>query len=551
MRTVRYCRVAFTVVALFIFTITAVFAGGNSEVEVVVEPVGFHSEGLPIVDETYTLNFIGMNMNTTRVGRYDETDMMKKLEADTNVKIVWDMTPQASWKEKKNLVIASGELPDGIMGPLSITADEAQLLGGQGVLIPLEGLIAEYAPNIQHILDTDPTYRAQVTSPDGHIYALTAMQDMGFDSLSVSIINKTWLDELGLPVPSTTDEFYETLKAFKENDMAGNGRTIPFSFLYQESADLNREVKREFEWIFLAFGVPETPTHVMIEDNGELIFTASQEGYKEAIKYLHKLYSEGLIDPEVFSQDRTLLTNKIRQMNVGCYTDYRLESSMASEEIQDNYVIMPPLKGPNGDQRWLRAKAGMSDGAFAITSACQHPEIAIRWLDNINTPENSIQMLYGMFKEAGWNQSEALVPSTDYPGKWTSNTDLRPADVNPSDWPWSAPIGSSPVIVPHEVIDEYIAERANNVAKERACAIYRPYLTEYPYNYPFRFTLEEIDELNIIQTDLLNYVYQTVATWIADGGVEEGWDDYLTQLDNLGLQDYMRLYQQAYERSLQ
>ena len=238
-------------------------------------------------------------------------------------------------------------------------------------------------------------------------------------------------------------------------------------------------------------------------------------------------------------------------MNVGCYTDYRLESSMASEEIQDNYVIMPPLKGPNGDQRWLRAKAGMSDGAFAITSACQHPEIAIRWLDNINTPENSIQMLYGMFKEAGWNQSEALVPSTDYPGKWTSNTDLRPADVNPSDWPWSAPIGSSPVIVPHEVIDEYIAERANNVAKERACAIYRPYLTEYPYNYPFRFTLEEIDELNIIQTDLLNYIYQTVATWIADGGVEEGWDDYLTQLDNLGLQDYMRLYQQAYERSLQ
>ena len=541
MKTARCYRLFIAILAMLLAASAALLAGGSTEAASAVEPVGFHPEGLPIVDEQYTLNFIGMNMNTTRVGRYDETDMMKKLEADTNVRIVWDMTPQASWKEKKNLMIASGELPDGIMGPLSITADEAQLLGGQGILIPLENLIAEYAPNIQHILDTDPTYRAQVTSPDGHIYALTAMQDMGFDSLSVSIINKTWLDELGLPVPSTTDEFYEALKAFKENDMAGNGRTIPFSFLYQESADLNREVKREFEWIFLAFGVPETPTHIIIEDDGELIFTASQEGYKEAIKYLHKLYSEGLIDPEIFSQDRTLLTNKIRQMNVGCYTDYRLESSMASEEIQDNFVIMPPLKGPDGDQRWLRAKAGMSDGAFALTSACKHPEIAIRWLDNINTPENSIQMLYGMFKEEGWNKSEALVPSADYPGKWTSNTDLRPADVNPSDWPWSAPIGSSPVIVPHEVIDEYIAERANNVAKERACAIYRPYLTEYPYNYPFRFTLEEIDELNIIQTDLLNYVYQTVATWIADGGVDEVWDDYLVQLDNLGLQDYLRL----------
>ncbi len=545
----RRCVLCFVVV-MIAMCFLPVFAKGTQETATKSSEVGFNKEGLPIVDDTYTLTFTGMNMNTTRVGRYDETDMMKKLESDTNVKIVWNMIPQASWKEKKNLMIASGEYPDGFMGPMSITADEAQQLGAEGILIPLEDLIKEYAPNIQKIIDANPTYKAQITSPDGHIYAISAWQDMGFDSLSCAIINKTWLDKLGLDVPETTEEYYQALKAFKENDMAGNGKTVPLSFLYEESSDLNREVKREFEWLFLPFGVAETPTHIMIEDDGSVVFTAAQDGYKEAIKYIHRLYKEGLIDQEIFSQDRTMLTNKIRQMNVGSYTDYRLKSSMASEEIQDNFTFLPALEGPNGERRWLRAKAGMSDGAFALTNKCKNPEIAIRWLDNINAEENSIQMLYGMFKEAGWNKSEALVPSDVQPGKWTGNTNLRPSDVNPSDWPWSAPIGSSPVVVKNDVINKYIAERPNNVAKEEACSVYRPYLTKYPYNYAFRFTLDEIEELNLIQTDLVNYVFKTKAKWIANGGVEEEWDQYLKQLKILGVERYVELYKTAYERSL-
>lgn len=508
----------------------------------------FNASGLPIVNETVELNFMGMNMNSTRVGRYDETDMMKYLEEQTNVHIVWDMIPQASWSEKKNLTIAGMELPDGFMGPLSLTADEAQLLGADGILIPLEDLIRQYAPTIQRLIDENPTYRASITSTDGHIYALTAMQDMGFDSFSAAIIRKDWLDDLGLDMPSTTDEFYQVLKAFKDNDMAGNGNTIPLTFLYQESSDLNREVKREFEWIFQAFGVSENPKHVAINDDGVVEFTAAQEGFREAVAYLHQLYSEGLIDPEIFTQDRTMLTNKIRQLNVGCYTDYRLENSMASTEIQDLFEIMPALTGPHGDKGWLRATAGMNEGAFALTSACQNPEIAIRWLDYINEPENNIQMLYGMFKPEGWTESEALVPSETEPGKWTDNTDQRPADVQPNDWPWSAPIGSSPVISTKELIDTYIATRQNNVYKEEACAVYRDDLTTYPYNFPYRFTLEEIDELNLIQLDLVNYVYKTEAAWISDGGIDEEWQDYLTQLEKLGMERYVELYQTAFDR---
>ncbi len=546
----RWMRTVLMILIALSVTMAGAFAaGGKENGKVQVPTVSVNKTGLPIVDEKLELRFTGMNMNNTRVGRYDETDMMKQLETETNIKIVWDMIPQANWKERKNLLIASRDLPDGFMGPLSLTAEEAQMLGADGVLIPLDDLIDEFAPTISRLIKENPTYEASIRSTDGHIYALTAMQDMGFDSLSVSIIRQDWLDALGLKMPATTEEFYQVLKAFKDNDMAGNGKTVPFSFLYQESAAINREVKREFEWIFLAFGVPDNPIHIAIEDDGQLIFTADKEGFKEAIKYLHRLYSEGLIDPEVFTQDRTLLTNKIRQLNVGCYTDYRLKSSMAHEEIQDRFSVMPPLAGPYGDRRWLRAMAGMSEGAFALTSACKNPEAAIRWLDYINEPQNCIQMLYGMFKPEGWAGSEALVPSPTQPGKWTGNTDLRPADVSPNDWPWSAPIGSSPVIATREVINKYIADRPNNVAKAEVCAVYRPYLTKYPYNYPYRFTPEEIEELSLLQTDLLNYIYKTQAKWIAEGGVDQEWDAYLAQLQKLNVDDYVQLYRAAYERS--
>ncbi len=523
-------------------------ASGSTPAAKTTEP---KANTMPIVKDKITLNFVGMNMNTTRVGRHDETDMMKKLEQDTNIKIVWEMIPQASWKEKKNLMIASRQLPDAFMGPLSLNADEIQKFGADGVLIPLDKLLAEYAPTITGVMKDYPLYDTYTRSLDGKIYALARMEDLGFDSLSTSVIRKEWLDKLGLKMPTTTEEFRNVLREFKAKDPAGNGKTIPFSFLYQEGPDINREVKREHEWIFAAFGVYDNPKHVAIDDNGQMVFTADKDRYKEAVKYLNSLYSEGLIDKEVFTQDRTLLTNKVRnQLNVGVYTDYRMKESFVTKEIEDKFAIMPPLKGPHGDQKWLRATTGLSDGAFAITSACKYPEAAIRWVDHINEPELNIQMSYGMFKEEGYNKSEALVPSKAQPGKYDVNTGSRPKEVNASDWPFSSPIAVSPTLTSKKLIDKYLADKPSNVAKNEACDVYRPYLTKNPYNYPYRFTVDEIEELSLIQTDLLSYIFKTQAKWISDGGIDAEWDNYLAQLKKLKVDKYLELYKKSYERSL-
>ena len=515
------------------------------------EMVGnMYKTGLPIVKEPVKYYAMGLQMNNTRPSNLDETEFFKKIMDETKVYIEWDLIPQASWTETKNLKIASGEYPDLFFGPKSLSHDEVQKYGADGILIDLEPLLDQYAPNINKIRQEYPLYDGFVRSMDGKIYQLASFTDEGFDSHISSIINKEWLDNLGLQVPTTTDELYAVLKAFKENDPNRNGQKdeIPMSFLYQEGNDLNREVKRDFRPIYYAFGVVDTPFYIWINENDEVVFTATTEEWKQATAYMAKLYQEGLIDPEIFTQDRTLLTNKLRtQRNVGVYFDYRKDLSMILEEDQPKYTFIPALKSPTGKQIWARSQF-FSEGGFAITSAAKNPEILVRFIDYCNTEENSVQMAYGMFKPAGWNETEALVPSQEAPGKYEVNSGARPENVDPSDWFMSAPIAQGCTLLTKTARDKYVAEKASSVAKAEACAVYRPYLSKWPYNYAFKFSPEELEELTLLQTDIVQYVIQTHSRWISQGGIEKEWDSYVAYLKNIGLDRYVELYRTAFER---
>jgi len=500
--------------------------------------------GAPIVKDQVSYYFMGLQMNNTRPGNLGDTELFMHLMDETNVKIDWDLIPQASWTEKKNLTIASGEYPDAFYGPKSLSHDEVQKYGADGVLIDIEGLLDKYAPNINAIRKEYPQYDGFVRSMDGKIYQLATFTDEGFDSHISSIINKEWLDNLGLSIPTNTDELYSVLKAFKEN----YPDSLPMSFLYQEGNDINREVKRDFRPIYYAFGVNDTPFYIAIDDNDEVIFTATTDEWKAATAYMRKLYAEGLIDPEVFTQDRTLLTNKLRtQKSVGVYFDYRKDNSMILEEDQEKFTFMPALKSPEGKQIWASA-ASFAEGGFAITSKAKNPEVIIRFVDYYHNEEYLPQMAFGMYKPAGWTETEALIPSEKEPGKYEVNSGLRPENVEPSDWFMSAPIAQGCVLLSKTVMDKYIAEKASSLAKTRACEVYRPHLSKWPYNYAFKFSAEELEELSLLQTDIVQYVIQTHGRWISDGGMEAEWDDYIKHLDRLGVDRYLELYKTAFER---
>jgi len=230
----------------------------------------------------------------------NEKLIYKRLQDETNVKINWTNYTSDEFGEKRNLDIAAGDIPDAI---LNAGLGDYDLLkyAQQGVIVSIEDLIDNHMPNLKKILDENPQYRKMMTAPDGHIYALPWIEELGEDKGSIHTvdctpwINKAWLDELGLEMPTNTDELKVVLEAFKSKDLNKNGKKdeIPISFIINDG-------QNDPAYLFGAFGLGDNWDHTVVTNDGKVTLTASQEGYKNAINYLHSLYKDGLIDQESF-----------------------------------------------------------------------------------------------------------------------------------------------------------------------------------------------------------------------------------------------------------
>ena len=114
-------------------------------------------------------------------GNLDDMELFKRIEELTNIHIDWDQIPQAEYDEKKNLLLAAGsassELPDGFFGKYSLSSSDIVTYGSQGVLIPLNDLIEQYAPNLTALFEAHPEIKGMVTAPDGNIYSTPYVQE--------------------------------------------------------------------------------------------------------------------------------------------------------------------------------------------------------------------------------------------------------------------------------------------------------------------------------------------------------------------------------------
>src|SRR5690625_1204002 len=136
----------------------------------------------------------------------------------TNIIIECDTPSGEAYDEKFNLIMGSGDYPEAFFGGDISTGDQMEY-GEEGIFIPLEDLIEEYAPNFTKLMDENPDLRKNITTPDGHIYAMPTVIDVPRDLTGPKLwINKKWIDEAGLDMPETVDDLYTILKAFKERD---------------------------------------------------------------------------------------------------------------------------------------------------------------------------------------------------------------------------------------------------------------------------------------------------------------------------------------------
>lgn len=519
-----------------VFALSGCSGGGGESKNQTVNPdqdANFNKTGLPIVKEAVTLKMV--SPKAALAPDYSKMEIFKRLEKQTNVKIDWENIPDTDFAEKKNLLLASGDLPDAFYGA-GFTDYDLINYGKDGTIIPLENLIDKYAPNLKTLLDRRPDIKLAITAPDGHIYGLPSWEENKLDTNPFfHVINKNWLDKLGLKLPQTLDEYTQALIAFKTKDPNGNGKAdeIPLSFMHMQWCS-------DIAGIFGAFGLPDNLEHRIVRE-GKVIFTATQPQYKEALKYIHdNWYKQGLIDPESFTQDAAqyLAKGKTPDETLGSYVWWEVEEVVGPERSKD-YALLPPLKGPNGDQMIGRNNGGgPGRGSFVITKENRYPAMTMRWIDQQYDPYMAAQIHWGPLD---------VVFKKDEKGKLV-NLPL-PKGVSAGEFRQKvAPGTGNPGVITFDDFGKVVDMEPR--AQKRAEYLekyYTPYMKKENYPSIF-FEPDELDKINRIEPELIKYVNTQRGKFIVDGEVDEKWDSYVKTLEKMGLNELMEIYQKGLDR---
>lgn len=381
-----------------------------------------------------------LNLSSSVLSGFDESLGWQKYEENLGVDIVWQQPASGQSAEQFNLIIASPDMPD-IMyyswlnaypgGPDAAIAD--------GKIVALNDYIEEYAPNFTAYLEAHPDVAKEIMTDSGNIYCFPAIytytsQDSGvwqntierepYDETFIGlIIRKDLLDKAGLDIPVTLDDWYEALVAFK--DM---GIKHPISFM-GTYATLAQSFASAFDITLPVVGMPGMGSDFALREDGTIQYGPAEDGYGEYLTFMHRLYEEGLLDPDFMVQDATTMHTKIVNGEVGAWVQMMpigigglRGQVLALDPDSDFYPIgmLNPVKEEGQQLRYRQGNLAYTASGAAITTSCKDIATACRVLDYAWSDEGNMLLNWGIEGESyqmvdGWPElTEQILNDSQY-----------------------------------------------------------------------------------------------------------------------------------------
>lgn len=515
------------------------------------EPSIFTESGYPIVNEGNQIVISAFAPFRDPISSYDASDnaFTQWLEETTGLTFKFTTSLEIDAKQKLNTIMVGGDLPDIFLYspnyPLS--ASEQLLYGSQGILIPLNDLIEKYAPNLQAAFEEYPHIKDAMTMTDGNIYSMPTMGKSTHTLHPYKMwLNGEWLDNLGLKTPQTTEDFYQVLKAFKEQDANGNGDPNDEIPLSGHPDGWNTDPTVFLMNAFVTYN-PSNDTKGMYLEDGVIKYSKVQDGWKEGIKYLNRLYEDGLLDPLLFTQSLDSLKSIGSPSGDTILGSYPCGSatgvcSVDSNGRWANYLAISPLEGPNGFREAVTTldygKSGLN-----ITYECEYPEAVVRAFDLLYTRDAVLANKFGV---KGIDYIDAEDGELNYIGEPASVKQLtRTTDKENRAWnalgPWSVSSDWDLGYVANGDIEQvlYVSTIEN----------YIPYAGNTDTLLP-PLALNEEDSRVIVDVEvpLNQYINQITVEFITGvKDIDAEWDTYLKNVESFGLSKYLEVYQRNFD----
>ncbi|OIA99600.1 ABC transporter substrate-binding protein [Paenibacillus sp. LC231] len=490
--------------------------------------------GFPIVDDKMTVT--GFAGKFFANADWNNIKLWQEYEKMTNIQVQWDTVHKDNLAEKRNLLLAGGDYPEMFYASAFPRTDLLKY-GKQGAFIPLNDLIDQYAPNFKALMEKYPVIEKGITMPDGNIYGLPTIYDPEFRSVLYGTpwVKSEWLTKLGLQEPQTLDEFYDMLKAFKEKDPNGNGQKDEYAWGGVGTAGIVNYLRGSFGLNYQGTSNINVDTDPA---SGKVRFIPTDPRYKELLQFVNKLYKDGLLEQDIMSVKSTEVDAKGVEGLLGVVDNV----DPVAIYNQEGYVGLPVLKGPHGDQMFSATGSPLGNiGMFVLTDKAKNPAALIRWMDYFYSDEGIRMFFMGWKDETYKEDAEGNVDYVDDIKNNPEGLNLDQAVGQYLIWPG----GYYPGFVTQKYFKgaEGLPTSVENAKKAEPYVI--PQDKVWP---PFNFTADEQSELTGIQTDIHTYVDEMRDKFIAGNESFDNWDQYVANLQKMGSERYLAIYQSAADR---
>jgi len=502
---------------------------------------------------------------------FDTNALTVWLEEQTGLDLVFHVFAgtTSDIETQVNLMFIGGEKTPDIMLTLGFSNARRSEYMREGYLVNVAGYMMTDSPywakKLEEICGDDvakyatfmngiENYCSDMTT--GMCYGPAFVSDNPTDAVHVEThINTEWLKKLNLKAPTTIDELYDVLVAFRDQDPNGNGKKdeVPLMGL------TNTNGRGVDDYIINAFIQYSHNRYAMIDDDGKAFAHYTTDEYREALKFINKLVDERLIRATAFvgtGDDLMRMLNPVgdEPYTVGICCAWITGDFQSASNSINIYESIPALKDYTGKGGYSLFDAGVFTNRFCITSSCEDVRTAWRFMDFMCSDEAFMRQRWGQQGvDWDWIENTEFKDMAKGNGVWGGDAEWVLLNRDAKNTKWGYPMGIYTEKSPEQFYNPNDNSFENTYYKKSADNVLLQQAVGSPKNELLVFT--RTDEENEIFT---SYNAELSSYWrtfkdeccmgYKDINDDAVWNEYLKTMEQLGVNEIIEVAQSSYDR---
>ena len=490
-----------------------------------------------LVDEptTLTVFLAAHTVIGTQIETWNEALVFQELEKRTGVHLEFITPVQDQQNVQLQLLVASGELPDIIIGTNGYPGGGAAMVN-DGLVIDLAEHL-DKLPNFKAKLEATELRKKEVYTDTGKIPGFPTFykDDQSGEVYVGLLLRKDLLDQVGMDIPVTYDDWYNVLKAFKE-ECGISKPLVPGPEMFCQNNMWS--IGYGFRYVdYFGTGIP------FYQIDGEVRYAPidDTDAFLAYLQMMAKWYSEGLLDPD-FQTVTDVMTqiSTYSSLDCGaCVTAYSLdavlESIVQASKPDFDYICVPMPVLEEGQKLHMYANTTRMDlNNVMISTKCKDIDLALAYFDQLYTDEGSLLCNWGV-EGISFYYDENGLP------QWTDNV------INNPEYNFTS---MQHYYLAQGLVGEF--ERRASLVEEASRIKNEMYMAQADNSYRIPSSImlneDEQDTYNSVMDDLLTYVEEKCIHLITGAESFDVFPEMIQTIRDMDVEEAIQAYQSALDR---